>query len=120
MLGIKYNIATICHDEIHHNVEMNSPEDLQDFKWVFQLSHLFSKAMLYDALDINCMPEQQQFFETVEQDTYFRKSIKDKGLTPSNDIASPDGKAYKASDCYPSERALAVIKCLVPSEYSRS
>jgi len=111
MLGIKYNISTLVHDELHFSVENNAPEDIQDFKWVFQLGHLFSKAMLYNALNINCMPAQQQFFESIEVDNTFRKSIKDKGLTPSNpDNPTPEGKAFKAKDCYPSERTLKLIK----------
>jgi hypothetical protein len=93
--GIKiyYRIINIIHDELLIEVEDN-PESIKLMAWIFQIGHLFSKAILYKSLKIKSVPLTGLFLESVEVDNIWRKSFDDPGLTPSNKIANEPGKSY--------------------------
>lgn len=123
---ILFNPCILIHDEFHADT---LTEHAKDFAWIFQVSHFFSKALMYKRFGVQGMPLNKMWFESVELDTYLRKTPKDAGVTPSNSIPYPhlwfpgdgdypenkyNGQQFNtetlailsAKECYPSERIM--------------
>lgn len=122
--NVPFNPGIVIHDEFHADT---LEETGQDFAWIFQVAHFFSKALMYERFGVNNMPINKMWFESVEVDTFLRKTPKDAGVTPSNSIPYPHlwfpndsdypqdkygGQSYNSStlailspkDCVPSSR----------------
>lgn len=126
---IPYNFIFFVHDQIEFECPV---EYAQDFSYLMQLGHLFSKALMYYKFGCQGMPLNKMYFRSVERDTILRKSPMDPCVTPSQPV--PPGKylvpsldkakypnyaqcgnsatlgIYKTTDCFPTERIANILR----------
>jgi DNA mitochondrial polymerase exonuclease domain len=98
-LYIPYHTMNVVHDQCLFETPKTHAKD---GTWLFQMGHAFSKCMFYDAIGIKQIPITGLLLDTIEIDQIWRKSPKDKGITPSKTTPSlPLGFAVDAKQCSP-------------------
>jgi DNA polymerase gamma 1 len=100
MFEIPYNMAHFIHDELFMETHFM---DRKNFCYISQLAHLFSKALLCHKVGLECMPQNDMWFKTIEIDTHLRKSPNDLTITPSNREIVEQGWSVKAEECIPED-----------------
>lgn len=125
---IPYNFVFFVHDQIEFETTY---EYAQDLRYLMQLGHLFSKALMYYRFGCHGMPINKMYFRSIETDTILRKSPYDPCVTPSQPtppakylVASLEDAKYpeyaqvgnsttlavhKTKDCMPTERIVKML-----------
>ena len=103
VLATKHNVPLqlmfMIHDELCYDVP---DEHVHDVAWMLQISHFFSKALMYNAFGVKIMPMNDAFSEGIDFDPYaLRKTPTDPCTTPSHDACLLPGKILKVEECYP-------------------
>lgn len=100
MFEIPYNLAHFIHDELFQECHFM---DRKNMCYISQLSHLIAKALLCNKVGLECMPQNDMWFKTIEIDTHLRKSPSDLTITPSNRKIVEPGWSVTASECMPED-----------------
>jgi hypothetical protein len=106
-LDIKYQFAFMIHDQL---VLECHKDDAQDLRYLMQIGHLFSKAVMYYRLGVHSFPIDKMWFELIEEDYVLRKSPLKPCITPTQKEELALGTVVKAEDCLPTSALLDKIK----------
>lgn len=109
-LGIEYHFAFMIHDQV---IFESHKEHSQDVRWMMQIGHLVSKAVMYERLGVQGFPIDKMYFKTIEEDYTLRKAPDGKCVTPTQTEEMLPGKIIDMSECVPSERVLNLLNTRV-------
>jgi hypothetical protein len=100
MFKIPYHLAHFIHDELFMETHFMNRKNMC---YISQLSHLIAKALLCNKVGLECMPQNDMWFKSIEIDTHLRKSPSDLTITPSNRKIVKPGWSVTAKECMPED-----------------